>query len=238
MKKMIEKVINLRVWLILAVAAFSISSCLKDDNNGYSVQVAGVALINAAPGSGALDFISDGNRNYLPTTFAYDTVLSYRSAYPGFRVFGVTRHNSNELLGSQQFYLEPGVAYSLFVTDTIGDIKLALLKDSLGDQDSTMATIRFANMSADAPELSLELSSGSQSSTVKTVAFGKASKFSAVAPGEGYTLKLINSGTQKVIATKTGIDLKKAKIYTFWSKGIFSSTDNKTKIGLAVMENG
>lgn len=237
MKKMIEKAINLRMWLILAIAAFSISSCLKDDNNSYSVQVAGVALINAAPGSGALDFISDGNRNYLPTTFAYDTVLSYRSAYPGFRVFGVTLHNSNELLGSQQFYLEPGVAYSLFVTDTIGDIKLALLKDSLGDQDSTMATIRFANMSADAPNLTLELSGGGQTSSLEAVAYSKASKFSSIAPGEDYTLKLINSETQKVIATKSAVTLKKAKIYTIWAKGILSSTDSKTKIGLAVMEN-
>lgn len=235
MKKMIETAIKMRVWLVLAIAAFSITSCLKDDHN-YSVQAAGVALINAAPGSEALDFISDGNRNYLPTLFAYDTVLTYRSAYPGFRVFGVTLHNSNELLGSQQFSLEPAVAYSLFVTDTLGDVKLVMLRDSLSSQDTTKATIRFANMSANAPKLSLELSGGS-SANLTDIAYSKATDFEAVAPQDNYTLKLIDSENKKVLATKSKVSLEKGHIYTVWAKGIFESTDNKTKLGLGIMEN-
>lgn len=235
MKKMIEKAIKMRVWLILAIAAFSITSCLKDDNN-YSVQAAGVALINAAPGSGPLDFISENKVNDLQRLFSYDTVISYNSAYPGFRVFGVTLHNSNELLGSKQFSLEPGVAYSLFVTDTIGDIKLVMLQDSLSNMDTTKAAIRFANMSADAPKLSLELSGGS-SPDLADIAYSKATEFEAISPSDNYTLKLINSETQKVLATKSEVKFKKGHIYTVWARGVFESTDSKTKLGLRLMEN-
>jgi len=235
MKKMIEMATKMRVWLILAVAVLSISSCLKDDNN-YSVQAAGVALINASPGSGALDFISDGRVNDLRTKFAYDTVISYSGAYPGYRLFGVSPQGSRELLGSQQFSLEPGGAYSLFVTDTLSEIKLVMLKDSLSSQDSTKATIRFANMSADAPKLSLELS-GSGSLKLSDIAYSKATAFESVAPGEGYTLKLIDNDTKKTLVTKSKVTLKKGLIYTVWAKGVFASTDSKMKLGLGLMEN-
>jgi hypothetical protein len=224
--------------LMLTLAVLGLSSCLKTDNNSYSVQVAAVTLINAAPGSGPLDFISDGNRNYLPALFDYDTVLAYRSAYPGFRVFGITGHNSNMLLTSQQFYLEPGVAYSLFVTDTLGDLQLAMIKDSLGEQDSSKAMVRFTNMSKDAPELSLQLSpAGSATEEFRSIAYSKASKFIAIDPKDSYTLKLVNTETGKTLVSKTGISLAAGKIYTVWAKGVFNSKDSQLKLGIGLMEN-
>jgi hypothetical protein len=224
--------------LFWGFVVFGLSSCLKTDNNSYSVQVAAVTLVNAAPESGPLDFISDGNRNYLPALFDYDTVLAYRSAYPGFRVFGVTAHNSNMLLTSQQFYLEPGVAYSLFVTDTLGDLKLAMIKDSLGTQDSTKAMLRFTNMSQDAPALSLELSPSADNSEAFTdIAYRKTSNFTAITPADSYTLKLVNSQTGKTLASKTGLALAAGKVYTVWAKGVFNSKDSKLKLGIGVMEN-
>lgn len=224
--------------VMVAVAILALSSCLKTDNNSYSVQVAAVTLINAAPQSGPLDFISDGNRNYLPALFDYDTVLAYRSAYPGFRVFGVTAHNSNMLLTSQQFYLEPGVAYSLFVTDTLGDLQLAMIKDSLGAQDSSKAMVRFTNMSQDAPELSLELSpSAGTGEDFAQVAYSQATHFTAITPLDSYTLKLVNTETGKTLASSSGISLLAGKIYTIWAKGVFNSQDSQLKLGIGVMEN-
>ena len=235
MKKMFVRAPQLCVLLLMAVCALSLNACLKDDNN-YSVQAAGVALINAAPGSEVLDFYSENSRKPLSKPFAYDSVLTYNGAYPGFRVFGVTLHNSLQVLGSRQFSLEPGVAYSLFVTDTIGDIKLEMLRDSLSDQDSTQATVRFTNMSANAPHLSLEIS-GKESLDLSDIAYAKATDFKSLAPGDSYSLKLINSDTHEVLATKSAISFEKEKIYTIWAKGVFESTDKDLKMGLGIMEN-
>ncbi|HTN38979.1 MAG TPA: DUF4397 domain-containing protein [Arachidicoccus sp.] len=224
-----------RLLLLLFAAAVLFTSCLKDENH-YSVQAAGVALINAAPGSPALDFISDGNRNYLPASFGYDTVLPYWGAYPGFRVFGVTIHGSNDLLGSQQFHLEPGDAYSLFVTDTIGAVKLVLFKDSLDLPDSTVAKIRFANMSANAPALNLVLK-GEATKTISQVVYPKATDFEEIEPGNTYSVELVDAGKNKVLATKTNIKIEKGHIYTVWARGIYQHTSDSKKMGISMMEN-
>ena len=235
---MMEPIFGLRLWLIAAVVACSLSfsSCLKDDNH-YSVQAAGVALINASPGSPALDFISDNRPNLLEAPFAYDTVFSYNTAYPGYRLFGVTLHNSIHYLASEQFYLEPGVAYSLFVTDTAKDIKLVMLKDSLSHHDSSKATIRFANMSADAPALGLTISGGETATVIPNTAYPKATKFQTVDPKTGYTLKLTDTESGSTLATKTGVNLEEGKIYTIWAKGFYEGTDPKTKLDIGLMVN-
>lgn len=238
MKKRIESAIKLSRWLVVATLILGVSSCLKNDNTSYSVQVSAVTLINASPQSGALDFVSDGNRNYLVKPFKYDTVLPYQRAYPGFRVFGVTPHKSFELLASQQFYLKPGMAYSLFVTDTIGEIKLVLLKDSLDKRDSSKATVRFANMSADAPALTLQLSEGGGDPQLfENTDYGKATDFEAIESSDNYTLTLVTADTNEEVASETGVKLETGKIYTIWARGVYSSDQSETKLGIKVMEN-
>lgn len=222
--------------LVVAGSLLLLSSCLKNDNNNLSVQASGMALINAAPGSPALDFYSEDTRNNLPTQFAYDTVLSYWGAYPGFRVFGVTLHNSNQFLGSKQFYLKPGNAYSLFVTDTIGAIKLVCLDDSLDVKDSTTGNIRFANMSADAPALNLILKS-TKTTTIKDIAYSKASDFGTIDPATNYTLQLVEASSGQVLVSKSNIKIEKGHIYTVWAKGIYKGKVAATKLDIGIMEN-
>lgn len=226
---------SLGVLLFLVAATLMLSSCLKDENH-YSVQAAGMALINASPGSPALDLVADGDRIYLASKFSYDTVIPYTGAYPGYRVFGMTRHNAIQLLGSQQFYLEPGNAYSLFTTDTIGKMKLVCLSDSLDATDSTLGNVRFANMSADAPALNLVLKA-SETHNMKNIAYSKATEFETIKPATNYTAQLIETSNNKVLATKTNISIEKGHAYTFWAKGIFESTSDSTQIGISMMQN-
>lgn len=223
------------VLLFLVAATLTLSSCLKDENH-YSVQAAGMALINASPGSPDLDLISDGDRIYLASKFSYDTVIPYTGAYPGYRVFGMTKHNSIQLLGSQQFYLEPGNAYSLFATDTIGEMKLVCLADSLDKTDSTLGNIRFANMSADAPALNLILKS-SETHNIKNIAYSKATEFETIKPGNSYTAQLVETSNSKVLATKSNIKIEKGHVYTFWARGVYANTSDSLKIGLSMMQN-
>lgn len=221
--------------LLVVATTITLSSCLKDENH-YSVQAAGMALINASPGSPDLDLISDGDRIQLAAKFSYDTVIPYTGAYPGYRVFGMTKHNTIELLGSQQFYLEPGNAYSLFTTDTIGEMKLVCLADSLDKTDSSLGNIRFANMSADAPALNLVLKAA-QTHDIKNIAYSKATEFETIQPGSSYTAQLVETSNGKVLATKNNIKIEKGHAYTFWSRGVFASTSDSLKIGLAMMQN-
>ncbi|ANI87870.1 hypothetical protein A9P82_00155 [Arachidicoccus ginsenosidimutans] len=239
MKQKINSSITVKIAACIAAISIIFSSCLDNDKNyGTEVQVAGIALINAAPGSPNLDLIGDGQREILPQPFAYDSAIAYLPAYPGFRVFGFTLHNSYNLLASQQFYLHPGDAYSIFLADTLGNAKLFGFKDSLHLSDSSRIGIRFANMSPNSTSLDLYITD-STNSLVNNIAFGKASDFTNIAtPVSGkISFQIKENGSNTVLATLPETEIKKGRIYTVWAKGFENATVDSLKAGLSIMRN-
>ncbi|HEY0298088.1 MAG TPA: DUF4397 domain-containing protein [Arachidicoccus sp.] len=224
-----------RATLLSAVAVcFSLSSCLDHDHYYDNVEVAGIALINAAPASPSLDLIGDQQRELLPTSFSYDTAIAYLSAYPGYRVFGFAKKNDYNVLVSQQIFLQPGKAYSIFLADSLGAAKMFSFSDSLKLPDSTKANIRFVNMSPDSKGLDFVAGTNTM---FNNVAFGKASEFATVAPTDNLSFQVKENGGATVVATLSNITIKKGEIYTIWARGFENSTVDSLKIGLKTMRN-
>lgn len=230
--------INIRLRKFVAFAAVGatvlFSSCLKSDHYDYVIQVAGLAFINASPGSPDLDLVADNVRETLPGVFSYDSSYGYLRAYPGYRVFGFTKKHTNNLITSQQFYLQPGEAYSIFIADTLGSAKLFCFKDSLNIPDTTKyANIRFINLSPDSK--SLNLMSGTDT-LFSNIAFGKATDFMAVNP-DTYSLKTGETGSSATLSTLTNVTFKKGGIYTVWARGYEKTAVDSIKIGLQQVQN-
>jgi len=232
------KKINIRLRKLMAFTAVGavvlFSSCLKNDHYDYVIQVAGIAFINASPGSPDLDLVADNVREKLPGVFSYDSSYGYLRAYPGYRVFGFTKKNSHDLITFQPFYLRPGDAYSVFIADTLGAAKLFCFKDSLNIPDTTkFANIRFINLSPDSK--SLNLLSGTDT-LFSNIAFGKATDFMPVNP-DTYSLKTGESGSSTTLSTLTNVTFKKGGIYTIWARGYEKTAIDSIKIGLRQVQN-
>lgn len=226
--------ISLLVGLAAIIGVFS--SCLRDNRpNGISIQVAGIALINASPGSPDLNFIADGQRKELPALFSYDSAIAYLPAYPGYRVFGFTLPYSYNLVISQQFYLEPGEAYSIFISDSLSNARLTCLRDTAMLPDSTMAGIRFANFSPNSQGLDLIVSN--TDTLGNNIAYTKGTNFQSIAPSSNYTFQVKEKGSNTVLASLNNVVIEKGKAYTLWARGFENSNADSTKIGLSIMRN-
>lgn len=220
---------------LIFAAIVIFNSCLDHKDDGYTIQPAGVAFINASPGSSDLALIADGQYEYLSTKFSYDSSVGYFTAFPGYRVFGFAKNDWRNLIVSQQFYLEPLKAYSIFIADTAANAKMFCFSDSLKIADSSVkAFVRFINMSPNSKGLDLKTNGTTMFSNI---AYGKGTEFTEVTPKDNESFTINENGTTVVLGTISDMNLKKGGIYTLWTRGYENSKIDSLKIGLKQVQN-
>ncbi|WP_316800690.1 DUF4397 domain-containing protein [Pedobacter frigidisoli] len=217
---------------LFAITLF-LSACKKDwGDYSDSVTVAGIGFVHASPGTGALDFIVD-NQKANSKDFTYTKDLGYFGAYPGTRLFGVTKKDSTKYLTTSSVALQSGIFYSAFVVDLLPAPKILIVQDDLTAPATGKAKIRFINLSPDAPALDLAID-GTATALVTAKAYKEASTFVSIDPSAGYTFQIKEGNS--VTATLPSTKIEAGKIYTLWAKGLKSATDS-TKFGLAILTN-
>ncbi|GGI24707.1 DUF4397 domain-containing protein [Pedobacter mendelii] len=208
-----------------------ISACKKDWNND-AVTVAGIGFVHASPGTGALDFIVD-NQKANNKAFNYTNDLGYFGAYPGSRLFGITKKDSTKFISTANVNLQSGLFYSAFVIDVLPTPKILVVEDDLKAPETGKAKIRFINLSPDAAALDLAVV-GKDAALVTAKAYKEASPFISIDPSASYTFQIKESNA--VTATLPDTKIEAGKIYTLWAKGLKSKTDS-TKFGLSILTN-
>ncbi|WP_316830018.1 DUF4397 domain-containing protein [Pedobacter aquatilis] len=219
------------IFALLGITLF-LSACKKDWENSDSFTVAGIGFVHASPGTGALDFIVD-NQKANNKEFTYTNDLGYFGAYPGSRLFGVTKKDSLKYLTTANVNLQSGLFYSAFVIDVLPAPKILLVQDDLTAPATGKAKIRFINLSPDAPALDLAVE-GTSASLVTAKAYKEASAFISIDPGASLNFQIKENNT--VTATLPATKIESGKIYTLWAKGLKSKTDS-TKFGLSILTN-
>ncbi|RYD77677.1 MAG: DUF4397 domain-containing protein [Sphingobacteriales bacterium] len=220
--------------IILALLAVTIflSACKKDWDESNTITVAGIGFVHASPGTGALDFIVD-NQRANNKDFNYTNDLGYYGAYPGSRLFGITKKDSLRLLNTANVTLRSGLFYSAFVVDVLPAPKILVVEDDLTAPATGKAKIRFINLSPDAPSLDLAVE-GANTALVTAKAYKEASPFISIDPAVSYNFQIKESNN--VTATLPATKIEAGKIYTLWAKGLKSKTDS-TKFGLSILTN-
>ncbi|MFC4210259.1 DUF4397 domain-containing protein [Pedobacter lithocola] len=208
-----------------------ISACKKDWNND-TVTVAGIGFVHASPGTGALDFIVD-NQKANNKAFNYTNDLGYFGAYPGSRLFGITKKDSTKFISTANVNLQSGLFYSAFVVDVLPTPKILVVEDDLKAPETGKAKVRFINLSPDAAALDLAVV-GKDAALVTGKAYKEASPFISIDPSASYTFQIKESNN--VTATLPSTKIEAGKIYTLWAKGLKSKTDS-TKFGLSILTN-
>lgn len=231
------KTISKRLVLgICAACTFTImlSSCLKDHTSDTPTPpVSLLSVIQASPGLGPVNFTLDGTV-VNTSTLNYGNSIDYFRAYSGNRKVSFKTALNGTQVAADTVSLAQNVAYSLILANKSTTPEILFLTDSLKQPLSGNGSIRFINLSPDAPKVDLAIKDGSV--LVANEPFNGASSFIPI-PGKTYNFEVRLAGTSTVVASTTATTINNGYIYTIYLQGLMSSTDASTKPSVNVITN-
>jgi hypothetical protein len=211
-----------------------LTSCLKSKSDYYAPPAAYVTFIQASPDEEPLDIYLNSNKvNQLP--IHYKEGIDYFQAFTGTRIVNIYTSGSMNKLLSDTIHLDPNIAYSLFLVNTPANPGILLLTDSISRPAAGKTTVRFVNVSPDAP--SVDLAVKDSSAFVSDKAF---KGFSSFIPKDGdktYTFEVRQHGTNSVLATLPDITLHSGLVYTIWLHGLVNTSIDGDKLAADILTN-
>jgi hypothetical protein len=211
-----------------------LSSCLKTNNNTYYPPVALVAFVQASPDEPQLDFYLNNNMiNIYPINYADH--FDYFRAYTGSRVANFFDHSNMNKILSANIQLNANTNYSLFLANKPSQPEVVMLTDTINQPAAGNASIRFVNLSPDAPAVDLSVTSGSV--LVANKAYKGFSSFIPVKGNTTYNFQVLQTGTNTVLATLPNISLNAGSVYTVWFHGLAASTGTADQLAANIYTN-
>lgn len=205
---------------IICVAAL-LSSCLKSNTTDYAPPVSLVSFFQASPDQPALDLYFNNNRVNL-SPINYGTGLDYFRAYSGVRTINIDTYGVMTQLFSDTATLRANQVYSLFLaTDKTSKPALVLLNDTISQPQPNTASIRFVDLSPDAPNVDLVLNNNT---TVSNKTYKGFSTFLPVTGNTTYNIQVKQTGTSTVLATLSNISFSTNRVYTIIFSGLVAGT--------------
>ncbi|WP_183566607.1 DUF4397 domain-containing protein [Mucilaginibacter sp. SP1R1] len=220
---------------MVCLLAGLLTSCSKDrhDNNYVVPPAALLSVINASPDAQPVNFFLDQNQaNQFPIRYGHG--LDYLRAFNGKRVATFTLAGSSTKIKSDTINLVDKKFYSIYLTNLVSKPDIILLGDSIARPDAGKATIRFVNVSPDAPAVDLGIKGGAVLAANKT--YKGYSLFTPVQGDATYTLEVRKAGTATVLVSLSNITLRSGSIYTVWLHGLTAATD-QTKLAADIQTN-
>jgi hypothetical protein len=210
------------------------TSCLKSTNDYNPPPSAYVAFIQASPDQVPLDLYFNSNKvNQLAVQ--YGDGLDYFKAYTGLRTVNIyTTSNMNKIF-SDTIRLSPNIAYSLFLVNTVANPGILLLTDSISKPAPGKATLRFVNVSPDAPAVDFAVKDSA--AFVSNKAFKGASSFIPKDGGKTYTFEVRQHGTSTVLTTLSNVTLNSGQVYTVWFHGLANTSVAGDKLTADILTN-
>lgn len=221
--------------MALAVAAaFTVTSCIDDDNSYTPPTEAGFAIIaNISPGSGNLSFFNDSNP-LNDTPLGYGKFSPYYYSLPiGTRTLSVRSSNGTQL-DDTQITIKNGDIVSAFAVKEGESTGLFVYRDTLKQPASGNARVRIVNLSPDAPAISVS----TPTATLATgLDFKETTKYMEITTGT-YNLTFKDTETGETLFTKNATPFSAGNIYILYVKGYVTppagSTDTLSADNLAI----
>jgi hypothetical protein len=214
---------------------FLLTSCLKENNStNYTPPTSLISFIQASPDEPPLDFYLNSNKVNQGVIY-YGNYINYVSAYAGTRTANFYTSGTMNLLLSGTITLNPNTAYSLFLGDIPTNPQILMLTDTLIKPTAGNASVRFVNLSPDAPAVDLAIQGGAV--LVHNISNKGYSTFIPVPVNAGYTFEVRQAGTGTVLATLTNVPLVNGSVYTIWFGGLVASTNNTDRLSVNIYTN-
>jgi len=217
----------------VCVLSLLLSSCLKNNPSYYNPPIALVSFFQASPDEPALDLYFNNNRvNWNP--ISYGSGLDYFNAYAGPRTVYFYIQNTMNKVYSDTLTLKPSGVYSLFLVNTPSTPGIVLLNDTINRPATNTASIRFVNLSPDAPAVDLALN---DSVKVSNKIYKGVSSFIPVAGNKTYSFQVLQKGTTTVLASLNNVTLTNGYVYTIMLTGLSAGTTSADKLSVYYMNN-
>jgi len=205
-----------------------LNSCMNDDLDDYSTEDAGwIAFVNTSPGSEKLKFYSNGNIINSPG-IDYSQFISYTAFEAGTHNLTVTSGTSEDL-DTVSLNVELNKWYSVYAVNNPENLELVAYSDSFITPSAGKASIKFIQLSPDAPQLKVAIQD--TNNNLGAFLFKQASPFTEISEVFHKNLYLIDAASNDTIFTKQ-VDFANGRTYAVFSKG-FYETEN-TDLGLDV----
>ena len=222
---------------LLGIGCFLLlfTSCLKSKND-YTPPPAGyVTFFQAATGQQPIDLYFNSNKvNLAP--LQYGDGIDYFKAFPGLRTVNIYNSNTQTLIFSDTATIRPNIAYSLFlVNNALQQPGLFLVTDSISKPAAGKATLRFINVSPDAPAVDLAVKDSAAFVTNK--GFKGFSSFIPKTGDQTYNFEIRQHGTNTVLTTLSGVTLNSGLVYTIWLHGLANTAITGDKLTASIVTN-
>ena len=218
-------------WLagVIAVSLLAIflSSCVKNQTVTPNPPAALVTFIQASPDEPTVDlFFGTDQVNLNPLN--YGDIIDYFKAYTGKRNVIIYNHTNQAKIVSDTVNLVANTPYSLFLANKATSPELVLITDSVSNPANGKATIRFINLSPDAPAADLAVTGGSVLVTNKK--YKAFSSFVPVTGNQNYNFQILQTGTSTVLASLNNISINAGYVYTIYLSGLATPTSATDKL--------
>lgn len=193
-----------------------------------------VSFTQAAPDQPQINFYLDANKvNAYPLN--YGETLDYFQAFAGKRTANFYNSGTANTILSDTVTFNQNAIYSLFLTGTTTKPEMVVLKDTLSRPAAGQATVRFVNLSPDAPAVSLAVQGGAVLAANKP--YKAYSSFTALSGNATYTFEVRQGTTNTVLATLPAVTINSGFLYTIWFHGLVNNTSNSDKLAADMVTN-
>lgn len=220
---------------VCMLSVLILSSCLKqNDNQTYNPPIAIATVIQASPDEPPIDLTFDNNKvNINPLNFADH--IGYFQAYAGTRQIKFVNHVTSGTVLADTATLAQNNAYSIFLVNKPAQPAMLIVKDTVSRPADGKASIRFINLTPDAPAVDLAVTGGAV--LIGNVAYKGHSTFIPVTGNNNYNFEIRQHGTNTVLATLANISLNSSYVYTIWFGGLLNPTTTTDKAAINIMTN-
>jgi len=193
-----------------------------------------VSFTQAAADQPPINFYLDANRvNYYPLNYGQN--LDYFQVFTGKRTANFYNAGTANTILSDTVTFSQNAIYSLFLTGTTAKPEMVVLRDTLSRPASGQATVRFINLSPDAPAVTLAVQGGAVLAVNK--AYKSASSFTALPGNATYTFEVRQGSTNTVLATLPNVNVSSGFVYTIWFHGLVNNTSANDKPAADITTN-
>lgn len=238
MKKSLTKVSARITFLMFSAMALVLSSCLDKDNDNMPepTPVAYISFYHGSPD--APDFnieIDDDRINTQP--FKYSNASNYISWATGSHKVEFLSSTATDALVDTTFNFKEGEIYSLFAVDSLQNIGVLLLEDSLIVPNSGNAAVRLVHLSPDAPAVDVSIAGGGASPVFSSVNFKGSTQFLNV-PSGTHSFQVKEAGTENAVMSATTLTLESGRNYTLIVRGFKTPpAGNNSVLALQMVRN-
>ena len=207
---------------VVGLLALILPSCSKTAlNTNISTPQAALNFVQACPDEAALDLLIN-NIKVGQTAITYGQYTGYFALNAGNNLVSFNNDATMTKILADTVSFNPNTIHTLFLTNTVSQPQVFALTDTLVAPSAGNASVRFVDVSPDAPAVDLVIKGGA--TLVSNRSFKGYSSFAALPANMFYNFEVHKAGTATVLAILSNVKINPGFVYTIWFHGLSAGT--------------